>query len=137
MITLQGKSYYEITELDPDEEGYTINPFNSDGTLIPRIQVNFNLNDLGQQIFTLPSLGELNGNWNIEIIISVSISDLIFRGKVTIVTQGYVNGLLNGISSLSNGQSVSFRGTSLTSYIATGVFRPENFLTDPIRDITE
>ena len=78
MITLQGKSYYEITELDPEEEGYTINPFNSDGTLIPRIQVNFNLNDLGQQIFTLPSLGELNGNWNIEIIISVSISDLIF-----------------------------------------------------------
>ena len=136
MITLQGKSYYEITELDPEEEGYTINPFNSDGTLIPRIQVNFNLNDL-QQIFTLPSLGELNGNWNIEIIISVSISDLIDRGKVTIVTQGYVNGLLDGTSSLSNGQSVSFRGTSPTSYIATGVFRPERFLTDPIRDITE
>lgn len=136
MITLQGKSYYEISEIDPEEEGYTINPFNSDGTLIPRIQVNFNLNDL-QQIFTLPSLGELNGNWNIEIIISVSISDLIDRSKVTIVTQGYVNGLLDGISSLSYGQSVSFRGTSPTSYIATGVFRPERFLTDPIRDITE
>lgn len=137
MITLQGKSYYEITELDPEREGYTINPFNADGTLIPRIQVNFRIE--GIEIFTLPSLDSLNGNWNIEIIVSVSIPETPFKGGVRIVTQGFVNNSFGSTSSLGYGQSVSFKGASPTSYIATGVFNPSDrpIPLDPDRNIIE
>lgn len=123
MLVLQGKTYYEITETDPEGEGYTIDPVNSDGTISLKIQVNFN-HGSGVNQFTLPSLEKLNGNWNIEIIVSCSLPEFAKKGGVNIAFREFINDNQGGTTFLQWGQSVSFVGASPTSYIASGCFNP-------------
>ena len=131
-MTLQGKSYYEITDIDILQlrDYFEIDPFLSNGTLIRRIQVNFNLSGdvrLPYVLLVLPDLTQLNGNWNLEIVISTTGSKL--EQTITVASYNYVdNNLPEQIYSLPTGYAVALNGISDNNYSGgLAVFRPIDF----------
>lgn len=143
MTTLQGQSYYEITDeaiLSSDGEGFEINPFNANGTIISRIQVNFVLTAglrLPNPLLTLPNLSLLKGNWNIEIIIS---SDGSERGiSLPIYSSNYVDRFTPELTyGLDTPTAVALTGLSPNNYAGgVGILRPlqETATEPPVKTI--
>jgi len=119
---LQGKTYYDIIEINP--KGYFINPINSNGTVSKIIRINVNDAGYFQPRFRLPTLSDLNGFWDIEIFISSSVpTESLFRPiPILVSTQSSINQTFTTQGTIERGSSVIFTGVSENQYVTVGNF---------------
>jgi len=118
-ITLKGQNYYHINDKTIGETETTIyiDPFLNEFTLMPRIQINFDVNLNYQCVVSLPELNKLGGRYNVQIVIS---SESQFVKPFVFSPSQNINGKFGANYQLEQNQSMILTGTDENNYNLEG-----------------